>query len=606
MKKNKLSLSLVSGFIAALAMSSCSNTVTSSKDSIVSFEGYNGETISLITNEMYEHYRDTSDGITKFYNAIMEAIIRYEFKSGELAGKTESSYATIVKDAEKNVAGEKDKARSNAETNGTSYSTEWDAILESNGVESEKELLEKFIYQLEKEEVEDWYYEENKNQLRKEYIGIDNTGNAVDSDVSSSLPYHIKHVLVKLASGSSEFARSTITSTEAKNLATVALELANSKNTFGNVAYVRSEDDGSATNFGDLGVMDLDTSFVNEFKLGIYAYDAILSRSVASRNEAINTQLGFKGDYSSTTVGEKVDDIGLQYVPYEVFAKLGEVAEVEKDDNGNAVNDGNTAYYPRNIYFNKYLNLHNPFVISNNTVKVDALNGQGGTIDTSVVDATEGKTGWRYVEGVCTSADQRVLTDENGHVIIGVRSEHGIHFMVMQKSIYDFSVGGTTTAVPSLEEYYTTAIPGEDDYPTYTVGDKTYDKLTYVNFINTNDKSTLKERAETIKNSVKSFDSTYDYRLYDYFIDQGKISFNETNGKNLGEQISSLISSTKEYNEWNDAKTLNDSWRTYLELIELQYENRIDERLIPETCAIGFNDPDSPLYQEGGICYVKK
>ncbi|MGM9873819.1 MAG: peptidylprolyl isomerase [Bacilli bacterium] len=606
MKKSKLSLSLVSGFIAALAMSSCSNTVTSSKDSIVSFEGYNGETISLITNEMYEQYRNTSDGITKFYNAIMEAIIRYEFKSGELAGKTESSYATIVKDAEKNVKGEKDKARSNAETNGTSYSTEWDAILESNGVESEKELLEKFIYQLEKEEVEDWYYEENKNQLRKEYIGIDDTGNAVDSDVSSSLPYHIRHVLVKLASGSSEFARSSITSTEAKNLATVALELANGKNTFGNVAYTRSEDDSSAVNFGDLGIMDLDTSFVNEFKLGIYAYDAILSRDDASRNDTINAQLGLDGTYSSTTVGSKVENIGLQYVPYEVFTKIGEVAETEKDDEGNVVNDGNSAYYPRNIYFNKYLNLHNPFVISNNKVNTDALNGQNGVVDTTVVDAPIGKTGWRYVEGVCTSLDQRVLTDENGHVIIGVRSEHGIHFMVMQQSIYNYSLGGETTEVPSLEEYYTTAIPGEDEYPTYTVGDKTYDKLTYVNFINTNDKSTLKERASTIENSIKSFDSTYEYRLYEFFVGQGKITFNATNGVNLGDQIQSLIDSTREYNEWNDAKSLNDSWRTYLELIELQYDNRTEKRLVPETCAIGFNDPDSPLYQPGGVCYVKK
>lgn len=608
MKKNKLAFSLVSSFIAAIAMSSCSQDVTSSKDSLVTFEGYNGEKISLVTNEMYEKYRKTSDGITKFYNAIMESIIRYEFKSGELAGKTDSTYSSIVKDAEKNVKGQKEQAKNNAKTNGTSYKKEWKSILESKGVETEKELLELFIYQLEKEEVEDWFYEENKESLKNEYIGVDNDGNKIESDVSSSLPYHIRHILVSISGGSTEFARSTISSSEAKKLATVAKELVEGKTTFGQIAFTRSDDEGSAVKFGDVGIMDLDTSFVNEFKLGIYAYDSKVHASLNKSNAAIESGLGLNGEYgeSTTTVKDKIDSIGLTYVPHSAFEKIGEEAETEKDNDGNPVNDGDASYYPRNIYWNKYLNHHNPFVITNNELNAADINGNSNTV-ISVDDAVVGQPGFRYVEGVSKTLAQKVLTDEEGRVIIGVRSEHGIHLMVMQKSIYDFAKGGNTTALTSLSEYYTSLTPDDDGFPTYTVDGKSVNKMTYVNYLNTTDKSTIKERADEIKEKVKSFDATYDYRLYKELKENSKITFNTSNGINLEDQIDELIERTQENNRFNDAKTIEKSWRTYLELIDLQQANRTDKRLVSETCAINFkNAANNPEYQEGGRCYVKK
>lgn len=607
MKKSKLTVSLVSSFIAAIAMSSCSNDVTSSKNSLVTFEGYNGEKINLITDSMYEKYRNTSDGITKFYNAIMESIIRYEFKNGELAGKTDSTYSAIVKDAEKNVKGQKEQAKNNAKTNGTSYEKEWETILEGKGVESEKELLELFIYELEKEEVQDWFYEENKETLKNEYLGVNNDGSKVESKVSSSLPYHIRHILISISGGNTEFTRATISSSEAKKLATVAKELVDGKITFGQIAFTRSDDESSAVKFGDVGIMDLDTSFVNEFKLGIYAFDTQTNKAAGKANDAIESGLGLKGEYKSSTVETKIDEIGLTYVPYAAFEKIGEEAETEKDKDGNNVNDGDASYFPRNIYWNKYLNHHNPFVITNNSLNALTNDGNGGTL-TKVNDASEGQAGWRYVSNICTSKDQRVLTDENGRVIIGVRSEHGIHLMVMQKSIYDFDEGGSNTAVTSLGEYYTSLTPDDDGYPTYTVDGKTLDKVTYVNYLNTSDKSAIKERANDVKDKIKSFDATYDYRLYQELKKDSKIKFNTVNGVSLEEDIDNLISRTQENNLFNDAETLEKSWRTYLELIDAQNEQRAKEdRLILETCAINFKDAaNSADYKERGKCYVKK
>ncbi|MCD8194756.1 MAG: hypothetical protein LUD22_00385, partial [Coprobacillus sp.] len=184
-------------------------------------------------------------------------------------------------------------------------------------------------------------------------------------------------------------------------------------------------------------------------------------------------------------------------------------------------------------------------------------------------------------------------------------------FMVIQKSIYDYAEGGEDTATTSLSEYYTTAVPGDDDYPTYTdaSGNKV-NKDTYVSFISSTDQSVSKGRADSVKSLINSFDSTYDYRLYEEFVEEGMITFSESvAGTDIGEQIDKLIANKRTYNKWNAEKELNDEWRTYLELIELQEQERAKkDRLLGETCAIGFktaNTDGGEEWQKGGACYVE-
>lgn len=600
MKKSKLSVGLVTSFIGALAMTSCNSNLTSSKDAILTLKDYDGNVIEVITDEVYKSYLNDASGISKFYDAVMEVLIRHEYQEGNLNGKTSKTYEQIKTEAQNKVKGLKADAKSNAEANGTKYEDEWESILESNGVEDENELLEKFIYELEKEEVEDWYFEENKAQLTSEYIGVKNDGTDSSLSVTSKFPYHIRHILVNVSAGATNFYNGTVTEAEALNLSTVATSLADGKSTFGHIANIFSEDTGSAAVYGDAGIMDTDTSFVNEFKLGIYAYDAIYSRD--TQIDVINAGLGITDD-----VETRLNNIGLSYVPYEAFVSIGDVRTDTESSEGNPVNGGNENYYPRNIYWNKYLNHHNPFVITNNALNESSVDGEGGTLLTGDIyeTAATGKTGFRYVEGVSKNLDHKVLTDEAGRVIIGVRSEYGIHFMVMQKSIYDFNVGGEGSAEASLDEYYTTYTPDEADYPTHNG----VAKKTYVNYLNTNDKSVLNERANTVKSAIKSFDSTYSYRLYEEFVANGNIQFAETSdGENLGDIIQNYIDSQREYNNWNDEKTLNETWRTYLELLEVQEANRIEERMIPELCAIKFKDADTldgdgQLFGKGGACY---
>lgn len=627
MKKSKLSLSLVSAFIASLSMSSCSD-VTSNKTAFVTFTGYDGQSIAVISNDLYHDYINSSSGVSVFYNAMLEVLIRYEFEDSnsvlrkisaqyEASGdedKQISSITTIKSNAKEKLAGYQKEAKQNAASNNTSYDTEWEDILTDNGVESEEEFLQKLIYDAEKDEVEDWYYNVNEESLLAEYIGVDASGNPLSDDdkvVSSKYPYHIRHILASLSSGSSDYYDGTITESEASTLGNITKALVDGKLSFGNIALQFSGDESSAALNGSVGIMDLDTSFVSEFKLGIYAYDAIYSNN-SEEDVSIAAGLGLEDEFSDTglTVAQQLEEIGLAKVPYEAFQKIAETYDTDTDAKGRLVNDGNTSYFPRNIYYNKYLNHHNVFVITNNSIDENLINSPDGevtsdtTIDESLTEANEGSCGFRSVENV-TEGNQMILTDENGNPIVCVRGEYGIHFMIIEKSIF----------ASDVDAYYSTLTPDDSDYDA--------DADTYVNFVGGNDKSVYIERADEIVNLIKGFDSTYDYRLYEYFLaaENGKVSFHTDSDSDaildLAASIEKYIETQRTYNDWNSSNDLNESWDEYLELIELQQQYRTEvyadtntteevtrTRLMPEMCALKYsNGIDDEIYQEGGLCY---
>lgn len=602
MNKSKLSLSLVTSFIAAIAATGCNGKVSSDPKAIVSFTGYDGNTVDVITDDVYFDYLKTSSGIGKFYDAMLEVLIRYEYKNDKSALWTREdgtqptdTYSSVESTCKNLIKSMKNDAKKSASANNTSYKKEWEKVLEEQGVEDEKELLQKLIYDKEKENVKDWYFRSNEEELLKEYIGLET------KNVAAAYPYHIRHILANVSGGSTEFYNGTIAESEALKLYTIAKALKDGKESFGEIAVAESGDTGSAIASdgtrmnGSLGIMDRSTSFVNEFKLGLYAYDAIYSRSNA--DEDVKAGLGINAD-----VEAKLDSIGLAYVPYQVFEQLNTYKDVDKDSDGHEVNEGNSSYYPRNIYWNKYLNRHNVFVISNNELPEDVIDGTitaTSALDGSISKVADGvkACGFRHVEGVSLSDDHLILTDENANPIVCVRSEHGIHFMIIERSIYgsnDAIDGGLTT-------YYTA---DEDVY-----NDASND--TFVKWINTSNTAKYKERAKDIESKITSFDSTYDYRLFTYFMEKEgtKIKFNsQDNSFDLLEAVENYIKNQQEYNLWNVTKTLNETWRSYLELIDVQEANRIEKRLIPETCALKFADgnTDAEYTSTTGKCYYAK
>ena len=668
MKKSKLSTGLVTSFIAAMALSACNNNLTSNKDNVVSFTGYNDQSLAVVTNDLYNDYLNSSSGISSYYNSVIEVLIRKAFQDNEKGtAKLEGlrkTYSQIVNEAKNNVKGDKATAKKDAETNGTTYKTEWQSVLKGKGVKDEAELLQYYIYQLEKEVIEDWYFDQHEEALTKEYLGVSDTGDSTATDKAASrFPYHIRHILVKVEDGASDFTRGTISSSQATLLSDTIKLLAEGKLSFGEVAAMKSED-SSGSSYGDVGLMTAAASsgslgMVNEFQLGIYAYDAVLSGDHAA-NDVIEEGLGLSSKISASLnkkltgtdaegeVSEVLDAIGLDEVPYSKVVELGEAAKLEANASSNLkVEDGVTALYPRNILWNKYFNKHNAFVITNRTAPgyYDVSGNSKAAAKADVIDLKSDDVGAAYAasenvdkydkagesiainyanldgfkENANLSADAsfRVLSDENSNVIIGVRSQYGIHLMVVQKSVYDFNDGQGDKV--SLEQYYTTAVPGDSDYPKDSAGK---DKTTYVNFIQSVNKSEYNSRASTVRSAIKGFDSTYDYRLYEELSKKGDdearkaLVNNNKNSLDLLNSIDTYINLQREKNLDDQDEGIAKVWRTYLELLSTQeyYRGTLQEtndfRIIPEGCKIRFYDgQDGALegneYKEGGVCYVK-
>ena len=565
MKKSKLSITLVTSFIAAMALTACKD-VTKSDKAIVTFKTYSGETVELITDNVYNKYRGTSNGISMFYEKILEVLIRYEFNKGF---EGDMNLTQIENYAKNQVQEQKDKAKENAKSNKeTSYKDEWQKVLDSYKVEDEEGLKQHFIYEKEKEVIKNWYAgdKDKAEDLKKEFIGLDANGDKVASKVAAAMPYHVRHILVKVDEASdsnAKFYKGTVSETQAKLLANTVNALASGNYTFSQVAQLYSED-SSASNGGDVGIMTNSATsgslgMVNEFQLGIYAYDNLFDPDNLTDAKRANILEGLGITEGTDSVSEKFANT-LAKVPYDAIAKIGECAEVTADKYGNKIANGSTTVYPRNVLWNKYLNLHNIFLITNKTRGVakfgddhaaDEFKDLATTTDDANVPTTRFKN--------------NVLVDEHDRPIICVRSQYGIHFMVIERSMYDYKgVTGDPDRTSTLSEYYSTKLPGEDGYKPDS----------YVGYIVSQSAEDYKTRANDVKSKITSFDPTYDYRLYQWLTTEvGALDFAD-NAKGLDKEIDDYITALQNNNLYKQEEGLEKVWRTYGELLDVQDYNR--------------------------------
>ena len=203
------------------------------------------------------------------------------------------------------------------------------------------------------------------------------------------------------------------------------------------------------------------------------------------------------------------------------------------------------------------MNLHNIFLITNKTRAAEKF-GKDDSADefkTLVTDTVDANAPVATANSKCKFNDDGYLVDEQGNMIIGVRSQYGIHFMVIEKSMYEFA---------SLSSYYSTKIPG----------DKDYSDDSYVGYIVSQSTEDYKTRANDVKSKITSFDPTYDYRLYQWLVSEvGTIEFHE-NAAGLGDEIASYISALQNNNIFKQEEGLEKVWRTYDELLDVQAANR--------------------------------
>jgi hypothetical protein len=570
---NRRKFAIASFALATLVtLSACSNPVTENSDGfLITMKDKDGAVTGYTADALFGQYQNNEFGVSKFVESVTELVIRNQINQEDPT--SQALRAEILRKADISVDGVKETARTNASTNGTNYNDELETLFESYNVEDLDELKDYFAYRTMKQEVEDRYFDDNKES----FLTGDDFGPGY---LNERLPYHVKHILVKVSAAGADLYNGRISEPEARKLFAVANRLAIQRNgeTFGEVAREMSED-GSKEQFGDLGIMSKATSFVNEFKLGVYAYDAVFNQ---------NTEVQDKADALNVpeTAIEFFDDLGLGTIPFHAFVSLNEFANVTKDQNGNPVNNNDSLYFPRNVLFNQYFNRHNISVVTPES------RGGGDYIH----------SGFRNVAEL---GGQRVLTDENGRVILVVRAGtgsgesgyQGIHFIVVERSALVNLQNGVT-----LEDYYTTEIPGTPNYPK----SNGQDLVTFVNF-NVTTTANYKTRSETVKNEIRNFDRFFNFRMLEQLIAEQEVTFID---QTLEDAVLHYMGVTRRSAAFDQELQELNTWNSYIEFLEYQEFQR--QRLIDEDCAYAYQNNASGLYSETdingdrGICYVQK
>ena len=609
MRKSKISLALVGSLLSVTALAGCNEVTASDKGYILTYTNSSGEKLNYSADELFGTYYNDSSSLSTVFDKIYKLIVRNSFKAG---GEYADKYNDVRQKAQNDVDGDKKTARQNADTNGTSYDEEFNTILSSVDCEDEEELLEYHTYERESTEFEEGFYEKNTAHLRD---SVPTEGDKYDGYLHKKLPYHVRHILVKTEgeSSSTNYWNSSITEKDARKLNNVVTLLAN-KASFGQIASEYSEDAGSKANYGDLGIMDLDTSFVNPFKLGIYAYenlyngDATIHAGSAASNLAMNITI--KNNYYDAVDyhAESVtgDDNGLiTTIPYGVFGKLQEYANVTRDENNSTVNDDNSIFYPRNIMFNKYLNRFSlAFITPNDPVapEVTAFDtvteSTKGGAEVAAYAALPGFKDVTFSKADGTTYTQKVLVSSTNKPILvaraGTSDYQGVHFITIERDALVATENGV-----SLSEYYTTKFPTQNDYPQDDSGN---DKNTYVNFLDQDTKD-YKSRAESVESKIKSFDKNLNKYIFRTYLENQTLVIKDDKLKtNLQTWMNKII----EKADRDAALDWEETWENYIHTLEQQKVER--RKLVSEACAIGYLSAakGNEWTKIGGLCNDNK
>jgi len=426
MKKSKIVGCLSSAFVALVALASCQGIVKD-RGHVVLY--YNGKPYTA--EELFADQKSSAAYDAKF-NAVLRVAVRQWAANDGVKYKEEIENNTKVK-----ISGQKSVAQSNADKNGTSYDTEWNKILTSNGVENESQLYDKFEYEYQKEKFDDDFYANKFDILKnggylsdgkKEKEDPERTDEKyIEGYLPKKQPYHVKHILVKVTAAAGDNCTGEITKDEAERLYNVITELAEGRS-FDTVAKNYSQDTGSAAKGGDLGIMDRDTSYVNEFKLGAYMFESFFLNNTSvpqdeddtttyAKKNAKNHLFGtFKTEAEKSKALKSAESLstlkdpttatydegkitagkGIGVIPFEAALMLGSsessykitIDGTEKTKKGVSDIDFNSAdfasahissaankakYYPRNVIFNKYFNKHNIMVIAPRSTESSSL-----------------------------------------------------------------------------------------------------------------------------------------------------------------------------------------------------------------------------------------
>ena len=608
MKKAKLTLALVSSLAAVMALSAC-NEVTEKDGVVLTFTDNSGQRYEYKASELLDNYEQGSSAASTNFSKVKEVLIRkfYEEKGG-------STLEQLKTKAQNSVDSIKKQAQTNANSNGTSYATELETLLKSNSVKNVSELFEAKLYSFEEEDFSRQFKNDTAVEAMKTGLNADGTayfpyseeyGRGSNGYLIEKTPYHVSHFLVKFSSTShSEASEFTITKAESQKISQAVKAFAGASGnngtdtsgrrmSFGDICFTLPSDDTSATSYGDLGLME--DGYVQEFRLGVYAYDALYNRKHTAADSYASSRPAFTGNKDEVQIREHVlpseddtfgpkakntrdyfEQLGIGTIPYGAAVALG-YDEVASDPNlGYSVNDGSSTYYPRNVLFNKYFNNRSIAVIGpekipfNDAYEAGLSDKNMTTSEAEAFVASEkasfdaNKSWYRgtYSSDYAslpgfkvntsdlldvkstTGESENVLTNERGQIILAVKASNGsgnayegLHFIVVNRSALDNFVKYDATAADDTARYtsYNTLEEAKAAGYSETNGESTADITSLSDYFTVN----IPSSSNFPKYAGEKVKSTYVNRVV-------------TSDKNYQEKANKISSAVKDYNSSED------------------------------------------------------
>lgn len=667
MKTGKRSLSLAMSILAIASLTACDDDYNYpdakwKEGIIVNVDGKDYK-----YDEIYQLFDNSKGSAQAYFNVAKNILAQL------VTPKTD----TMLSNVDTKINDLKNTWKTNARTNNTSYKEEQEKTFDSENVEDLDELREKYISQQQVEKNSQDFYEINANGVTDPSYTYYISEQMTKDYVTNQAPYHVSHVLVKVdASSDGEgYWNGKITADNAKKIGNAVRMLASS-DSFGSVAQLVSEDEGSAKMYGELVTttegsqsvaMEKTTSYINEFKLGLYAYEAYLNpkTKAAEVNTAVRASLRVPGqaaasssfDYKNdTAVSELITDgtlvgkNGAFGIPLSKAITLGYVADVEKNIvDGSKVDYASETQYPRNILFNNYFNYHgvnflyddsdtyeaeflkdaievgahsDKTILTLNDVKdklpskyaeYEYVKGQLSKIDAGKFKTVEGISDNLYNYDFDAFTKKSVLTKIPTSKKILVEKDTDTNPVVIVRggsSGYQgihFIVVNNDPFVNSQNtyQYYRTNIPDASADPASAKSADYSTNPSLINYVKAdiNSNTTYNARRDAVVAAVKASDSNIDFRLYEENIK--KFGADKFN-ELLGDYagiINKYIEITKESSELGKNSSLDESWETYIQTLALQ-EEITPRGLVPEVCVSAFEGGNYGTLE--GICHVEK
>ena len=667
MKTGKRSLSLAMSILAIASLTACDDDYNYpdakwKEGIIVNVDGKDYK-----YDEIYQLFDNSKGSAQAYFNVAKNILAQL------VTPKTD----TMLSNVDTKINDLKNTWKTNARTNNTSYKEEQEKTFDSENVEDLDELREKYISQQQVEKNSQDFYEINANGVTDPSYTYYISEQMTKDYVTNQAPYHVSHVLVKVdASSDGEgYWNGKITADNAKKIGNAVRMLASS-DSFGSVAQLVSEDEGSAKMYGELVTttegsqsvaMEKTTSYINEFKLGLYAYEAYLNpkTKAAEVNTAVRASLRVPGqaaasssfDYKNdTAVSELITDgtlvgkNGAFGIPLSKAITLGYVADVEKNIvDGSKVDYASETQYPRNILFNNYFNYHGvnflyddsdtyeaeflkdaievgahsgETILTLNDVKdklpskyaeYEYVTGQLSKIDSGKFKTVEGISDNLYNYDFDAFTKKSVLTKIPTSKKILVEKDTDTNPVIIVRggsSGYQgihFIVVNNDPFVNSQNtyQYYRTNIPDASADPASAKSADYSTNPSLINYVKAdiNSNTTYNARRDAVVAAVKASDSNIDFRLYEENIK--KFGADKFN-ELLGDYagiINKYIEITKESSELGKNSSLDESWETYIQTLALQ-EEITPRGLVPEVCVSAFEGGNYLTLE--GICHVEK